>query len=81
MYVSGGKFISGMSAPGEEDFQVAAWLARVVLLSGGNKSAGGISSLEDMFGKPVHEDVKVYWKNWSERESWAVAYANGLGPS
>jgi len=77
-YIPNGAFISGLSAPGEEDLHLAAWLARITLVTGGDKSASGVHALEGELGQPVPPELQTYWAKWSSRESWKKVYGDGL---
>jgi len=70
-------FIGG-AEPGEDDFHVGAWLARVTWITGGDKEADGYKALEKELHAPVPEKVVAYWKAWSSRPSWAKVYAETL---
>ena len=70
-------FIGG-AEPGEDDFHVGAWLARVTWITGGNKEADGYKALEKELHAPVPPKVIAYWKAWSSRPSWAKVYAETL---
>jgi len=70
-------FIGG-AEPGEDDFHVGAWLARVTWITGGNKETDGYKALEKELHAPVPEKVVTYWKTWSSRPSWAKVYAETL---
>lgn len=69
----------GGDKPGEDDFHLAAWLARIVFVAGGADSSGdGVRAIEKELGKPTPEKVALYWTIWSKRKSWQEVYANGL---
>ncbi|KAG2129951.1 hypothetical protein DEU56DRAFT_489271 [Suillus clintonianus] len=69
----------GGDIPGEDDFHLAAWLARIVFAAGGGDSSrDGVHSIEKELGKPTPERVVSYWTAWSRRKSWQDVYANGL---
>ncbi|KII93428.1 hypothetical protein PLICRDRAFT_100437 [Plicaturopsis crispa FD-325 SS-3] len=71
-------FIGG-AEPGEDDFHVAAWLARMVSIVGGGNGRGGVRALEgELEGRRVPEVVVGYWDRWVERESWKMVYKDGL---
>lgn len=70
-------FIAG-AEPGEDDFHVGAWLARVTWVTGGNKEADGYKALEKELNTAVPPKVVSYWKAWSSRPSWAKVYAETL---
>ena len=70
-------FIEG-SVPGEADFHVAAWIARIALICGAGKTEEGTAALEKELGQDVPEKVVAYWNAWAARESWKEVYANGL---
>ncbi|KAG2117790.1 uncharacterized protein F5147DRAFT_750526 [Suillus discolor] len=73
-----GGFLGG-DKPGEDDFHLAAWLARIVFVAGGaDSSKDGIRAIEKELGKPTPEKVVSYWTAWSKRKSWQEVYANGL---
>lgn len=69
----GSAFLGG-EIPGEEDFHVGAWLARIAMTSGAHKSEEGIQKLQEAMGKPVPGSVKAYWERWSARSSWKEVY-------
>jgi len=68
-------FIGG-EKPGEDDYHVGGWLARIVATIGGSdvQALAGDSAL----GQPVPAKVISYWSAWSSRESWKNVYAEGL---
>lgn len=66
-------FIGG-ERPGEDDFHVGAWLARIVATTGGKD----VGALEAELGHPVPPKVIEYWNTWSVRDSWKKVYADGL---
>lgn len=67
-------FIAG-ERPGEDDFHVGAWLARISMVSGVKESA---AELEKELGQPVPEKVVAYFNAWSTRPAWKKVYAEGL---
>ncbi|KAI0066191.1 hypothetical protein BV25DRAFT_1821099 [Artomyces pyxidatus] len=73
--ITAGPFIAG-AEPGVDDFHVAAWLAHIALVVGGEKDSEGLAALEKRFG-PVPPKVAAYWKAWSARDSWKKVYPNG----
>ncbi|KAG2146560.1 uncharacterized protein EDB93DRAFT_1086050 [Suillus bovinus] len=69
----------GGDEPGEDDFHLAAWLARVVFVAGGeDASKDGVRAIEKELGKPTPDEVVTYWTAWSGRKSWQEVYAKGL---
>ncbi|PSR72393.1 hypothetical protein PHLCEN_2v11736 [Hermanssonia centrifuga] len=70
-------FIGG-AEPGEDDFHIGAWLARVAWVSGADKEEEGYKALEKELKAPVPEKVVSYWKAWSARASWKKVYAETL---
>jgi hypothetical protein len=76
-YLPDSGFIGG-ERPGEDDFHVAAWLARITATTGGNPDKDGVKALEKELGGPVPTKIANYWNSWSERESWKITYSEGL---
>ncbi|KIM85418.1 hypothetical protein PILCRDRAFT_778214 [Piloderma croceum F 1598] len=70
-------FIGG-AKPGEDDFHVAAWLARIASVSGAKRTEEGFEELEKEVGVPIPERVAKYWNAWIQRESWKMVYQDGL---
>jgi hypothetical protein len=70
-------FIGG-AEPGEDDFHVGAWLARVTWVCGGNKEADGYKALEKELNVEVPPKIVSYWKAWAVRPSWQKVYAETL---
>lgn len=69
----------GGDKPGEDDFHLAAWLARIASVAGGGDSSkDGARAIEKELGKPTPEKVVSYWTAWSGRKSWQEVYVNGL---
>lgn len=69
----------GGDKPGEDDFHLAAWLARIASVAGGGDSSkDGARAIEKELGKATPEKVVSYWTAWSGRKSWQEVYANGL---
>ncbi|KAF7436997.1 hypothetical protein PC9H_003831 [Pleurotus ostreatus] len=68
----------GGDIPGEDDFHLGAWLARIAATVGAIKSEEGLTALKDAFGAEVPEQVAGYWKAWSSRDSWKDVYGEGL---
>ncbi|CED82313.1 Thioredoxin-like fold [Phaffia rhodozyma] len=58
-----GTFFAG-NTPGEVDFHVIAWLARIIT------SGGGVEGVEKLTGKPLDKSVKGYYESWTSRESF-----------
>ncbi|KAF8140088.1 hypothetical protein EV363DRAFT_1393009 [Boletus edulis] len=57
----------GGDEPGEDDFHLAAWLARIAFVAGGASEQDGL-----------HPKVSAYWGAWNARKSWKEVYAQGL---
>jgi len=76
-YLPESGFIGG-ERPGEDDFHVAAWLARVAATMGGSADKDGVKALEKEINGPVPAKIAQYWTVWSERGSWKTVYAGGL---
>ncbi|KAL1952024.1 hypothetical protein VTO73DRAFT_1173 [Trametes versicolor] len=72
-----GPFLGG-ATPGEDDFHLGAWLARLVFLTQGTADKDGYKSLEKETKGPVPPKVAAYWAAWVERASFKKVYANGL---
>lgn len=70
-------FIGG-STPGEADFHLMAWLARVAFMAGGKPEKGGYSCFEEEIKEPVSPKLAEYWDAWTERESWKKLYSVSL---
>lgn len=70
-------FIAG-AEPGEDDYHVAAWLARVTWVTGGNKELDGYKALEKELHTDVPPKVVAYWQLWASRPSWSKVYAETL---
>ncbi|KAI0778110.1 hypothetical protein BD413DRAFT_99681 [Trametes elegans] len=70
-------FLGGAS-PGEDDFHLGAWLARITHLTGGTADKDGYKALEKETKKPVPAKVAAYWAAWANRPSFKKVYANGL---
>ncbi|THH34117.1 hypothetical protein EUX98_g34 [Antrodiella citrinella] len=70
-------FING-AVPGEDDFHVGVWLARITLVTGGTPAKGGYKVLEKELKGPVPAKVAAYWEAWTERPGWKQVYAEGL---
>lgn len=67
-------FIGG-ERPGEDDFHVGAWLARISMVSDVKEN---VAELEKELGSPVPEKVVAYWNAWTARPAWKKVYAEGL---
>ena len=72
-YIPESGFVGG-NKPGEADFHLAAWLARIVAVTGGSSAQDLTSELK----APVPPKVLKYWVSWSSRDSWKKVYAEGL---
>ncbi|KAI0374241.1 hypothetical protein BV20DRAFT_961349 [Pilatotrama ljubarskyi] len=68
----------GGGSPGEDDFHLGAWLARIVHLAGGTADKDGYKSLEKETKKPIPQKVAAYWAAWIERPSFRKVYVEGL---
>ncbi|KAI0361707.1 hypothetical protein OH77DRAFT_1417974 [Trametes cingulata] len=68
----------GGDSPGEDDFHLGAWLARIVHLTGGKADKDGYKSLEKETKKPIPPKVAAYWAAWIERPSFKRVYVEGL---
>ncbi|RDX55940.1 hypothetical protein OH76DRAFT_1414459 [Lentinus brumalis] len=68
----------GGETPGEDDFHVEAWLARVTFLAGGKPEKDGYKALEKETKQPLPAKVVAYWTAWAERASFKKVYENGL---
>jgi len=69
----------GGSAPGEDDFHLAAWLARIALVTGGTPDADGVLTLKkELGGEEVPAKIVSYWQLWSATPAWKVVYKDGL---
>lgn len=76
-YLPESGFIGGQR-PGEDDFHVGAWLARIAATLGGTTDKDGVQVLEKQVDGPVPPKVISYWAAWAERESWKSTYSDGL---
>ncbi|KAI0067713.1 hypothetical protein BV25DRAFT_852205 [Artomyces pyxidatus] len=72
-----GAFLAG-DRPGEDDFHVGAWMARIAMLTGASAGNEGLEKLQDAFGAPLPDKIAKYWEAWIRRESWKEVYAAGL---
>ncbi|KAJ7494853.1 hypothetical protein B0H11DRAFT_2003594 [Mycena galericulata] len=70
-------FIGG-AAPGEDDFHVGGWLARIARAAGGKSVDDALAAFERAYGEPVPAKVAAYWGAWAARPSWKSVYADGL---
>lgn len=68
----------GGARPGEDDFHIAAWLARIANISGAQGTPEGLEKLATEIGEPLSAKVVQYWNNWAQRDSWKQVYAAGL---
>ena len=68
----------GGERPGEDDFHVIGWLARIASTVFAPNDATGILAYEKELGVPVPPSVVSYWKLWAERPSFKTVYAGGL---
>ena len=72
-YLPEGGFIDG-EKPGETDYHLAAWLARIVAVVQGKTA----EDLSIELKQPTPPKVVAYFSAWSSRESWKKVYAEGL---
>ncbi|KAJ7102211.1 hypothetical protein B0H15DRAFT_318733 [Mycena belliarum] len=70
-------FIGG-EVPGEDDFHVGAWLARIAATCGAKSADDAPAAFEKAYGAPVPASVAAYWGAWTARPSWKTVYASGL---
>ncbi|KAI0793432.1 hypothetical protein C8Q75DRAFT_731156 [Abortiporus biennis] len=70
-------FIGG-EIPGEADFHLGAWLARVAHILGGKNAQGEYKVFEKETKVPVPTKVAAYFDAWVTRPSWQQVYAEGL---
>jgi len=69
----------GGEVPGEDDFHLAAWLARLALLTGATPGTEGVLTLKkELDGAEVPEKIVVYWALWAQTPAWQVVYKDGL---
>jgi len=68
----------GGATPGEDDFHLGAWLARLVHVKGGKIGKDGHAALESETKQPIPPKVAAYWAAWNERPSWQKVYSDGL---
>ena len=68
----------GGQVPGEDDFHLAGWLARVAFIAGGNPNKGGYTALEKETKAPIPAKVATYWDAWTERPGWKQTYPESL---
>lgn len=68
----------GGAKPGEDDFHLIGWLARIASTVFASNDANGILAYEKELGTPVPPSVVAYWKLWAERPSFKTVYAGGL---
>ena len=68
----------GGATPGEDDFHLGAWIARIAFLTGGTPDKEGYKALEKETKAPVPPKVVAYWTAWAERPSFKKVYQNGL---
>ncbi|TFK46409.1 hypothetical protein OE88DRAFT_1707598 [Heliocybe sulcata] len=73
-----GKTFLGGDRPGEDDFHLGAWLARITFVVGGESKVDEVKVLEKELGEPVSKRVVEYWNAWVARDSWKKVYVGGL---
>ncbi|KZT57072.1 hypothetical protein CALCODRAFT_470125 [Calocera cornea HHB12733] len=76
-YLPDSGFVEG-ATPGEADFHVAAWIARIALLSGAPTTDKIPEALGKELGEKLPEKVAKYLAAWAERPGWKAVYADGL---
>ena len=76
-YLPESGFING-EIPGEDDFHVGVWLARITLVCGGTPTKDGYKALEKELKEPVPAKVAAYWEAWFERPGWKQVYSESL---
>jgi len=77
-YLPENGFIGG-DKPGEDDFHLAAWLSRIVLVAGGDQAKPeGIEVLEKIHPKltNVHGKIVSYWELSVSRPSWQKVFGS-----
>ena len=67
---------TGGAIPGEADYHLGAWLARIAGVLGAQNEPDAWKSFT-AFGE-VPASVSQYWKKWQARNSWSVVYKDGL---
>ena len=72
-----GHFLSG-DLPGETDFHLAAWLARIFSTCGADAAGEASGKAKAAFGGPLPPTVLAYWNAWVARPSWGKVYGQGL---
>jgi len=68
----------GGAKPGEDDYHLIGWLARIASTVFAPNDATGILAYEKELGVAVPPSVVSYWKLWAERSSFKTVYAGGL---
>lgn len=68
----------GGAQPGEDDFHLGAWIARIAFLLGGSQDKDGCKAFEKETKQAPDPKLAAYWAAWSERASWKTVYASGL---
>ena len=68
----------GGERPGEDDYHLIGWLARIASTVFAPNDATGILAYEKELGTDVPPSVVAYWKRWAERASFKTVYAAGL---
>ncbi|CAK9783587.1 hypothetical protein CC85DRAFT_287773 [Cutaneotrichosporon oleaginosum] len=69
-----GSFLGGSDAPGEADFHLITWLARIITDAGGKPgsvSGEAFAALQQRIGsEPIDPVVAGYWDTWTQRPSF-----------
>ncbi|KAI0082077.1 hypothetical protein K474DRAFT_1655412 [Panus rudis PR-1116 ss-1] len=68
----------GGETPGEDDFHLIAWLARIGFLTGAKPEKGGYKAIEKETKAPIPAKVAAYWDAWTERPGWKQTYPESL---
>ncbi|KAK7015877.1 hypothetical protein VNI00_019019 [Paramarasmius palmivorus] len=76
-YLPESGFVGG-DQPGEDDFHLGAWLARIAATLGAKQTEEGLEAFEKAYGKKLPEKVVKYWKTWAEQPSWKKVYTEGI---
>ncbi|KAJ7659565.1 hypothetical protein DFH06DRAFT_1269111 [Mycena polygramma] len=68
----------GGAAPGEDDFHLGAWLARIASSIGAKGADDAAEAMSAAYGETIPAKVGAYWGAWTARTSWKKVYAGGL---
>ncbi|KAI5897735.1 uncharacterized protein SCHCODRAFT_02744081 [Schizophyllum commune H4-8] len=75
---SGSDHFLGGDLPGEADFHLAAWLARIFSTCGADAAGDASEKSKAAFGGQLPPSVLEYWNAWVARPSWGKVYGQGL---